>query len=100
MAKRRTRKQKERAKHRFAVSWEPDRSIAKPQPKKGNSEAVVKGQTKKGSSLKKSRKSKAKIADLLAKDNGLASIRRDIIKSLILASFVLGLEVMLYLKWR
>ena len=100
MAKRRTRKQKEKAKHRFVISRDPTGSAAKPQPKKSNSEAVVKGQTKKRFSLKKSKKSKAKIADLLAKDSGLASIKRDIVKSLILASFILGLEIMLYLRWR
>ncbi|HJX59121.1 MAG TPA: hypothetical protein VJ481_01000 [Patescibacteria group bacterium] len=83
MAKRRTRREKASAKHGFALSWEPS----------------VKGQfiskAKKpipGSSHKES-------AITLAKDAPSASIKRDILKSLIIVSLILALEVVLYLAW-
>ena len=68
--KRRTRKQKESVHHPFAVSWEPER-------------ARVKRETKIDP--------EAKIA--------LTTAKRDILKSLILASLILGMEVVLYLGW-
>ncbi len=86
MAKRRTKKQKEKAKHVFSVSWVP-------------SEPGVKGQF--NSELKKPGASSGKheSALSLAKDGSLASIKKDILKSLIIVSLILALEVVLYLAW-
>jgi len=54
MAQRRTRKQKEKARHQFTISW-------KPEPKKVPPELAVKGQFKKSSKTpKKSKKSNKK----------------------------------------
>ena len=92
MAKRRTRKQKEKAKHQFTLSWHLE-------PKKASSKADVKGQFGKGTKLKKLQKSKIENAKFTAKLDSLASIRRDILKSLLLASLILSLEVMIYLAW-
>ncbi len=81
MAKRRTRKQKIQVKHKF--TFEPTvKSQFKNEPK-----AIL---------LSKLDSKKAK---KLANLTVLASLKRDIIKSLILASLVLSLEIMIYLAW-
>ena len=67
---RRTRKQKEHAHHPFTVTWEPN-------------QAHVKRETK--------IEPEAKLA--------LTTAKRDIIKSLLLASLILGMEVVIYLAW-
>lgn len=81
VAKRRTRKQKAQAKHKF--TFEP----------------VVKGQFKSEPGTAFSLKLSSKKAKKLANLTDLASLKRDIVKSLILASLVLSLEVMIYLAW-
>lgn len=93
MTKRRTRKQKEKAKHQFSISWEPTY-------KSSNFKPSVKGQFKKPSSLKVKGRLSSKNAKKLAKAGNLASIKRDIVKSLIITSFILALEIMLYLAWQ
>ena len=90
MAKRRTRKQKEKAKHQFKVSWKPEANSASPEP-------IVKGQTTQAQKHKVDKRVKMKSADRLAKDEGLGTIKRDLMKSLIIASLILALEVVLYL---
>jgi len=92
MAKRRTRKQKEEARHSLAISWSPE-------AKKGRSEPDVKGHLKNEARTPLEQASITKSADLLAKEGSLASIRRDILKSIILASLILGAELVLYLAW-
>ncbi len=107
MAKRRTRKQKEKAKHQFAVSWKPakllyqnrQQSTSKSKAKTTTSEAIVKGQFKKRAKALKLQKSKKEKAKDTAKDANLASIKLDIRKSLFLASLILSLEIMIYLWW-
>ena len=44
--------------------------------------------------------SKRENAMLLAKDNSLRLIKKDIFKSLVVASLIITLEVVLYLAWR
>lgn len=68
--KRRTRKQKESAHRPFAVSWEPEKAHVKRESKI---------------------EPEAKIA--------LTTTKRDILKSLLLASLILGMELVLYLGW-
>lgn len=80
----RTRKNKENPNYQFLVSWEPKKTSVKgesglphPQPRK--------------------KISRSKSADLMSQENTHARIKKDIIKSLILVSLVLILEVVVYL---
>jgi hypothetical protein len=67
---RRTRRQKLNAHHPFQVSWEPNKAHV-------NRETKI--------------DSEAKLA--------LTTAKKDILKSLVLASLILGMEVVLYLGW-
>jgi hypothetical protein len=93
VGKRRTRKQKEEARHQFNISWTP-------QPQKGSSEANVKGQIKTQPESRHDRGQKPKSAKLLAKEGNFEAYQRDIVKSLILASIILAAELVLYLAWK
>jgi len=92
MAKRRTRKQKEKAKHRLELSLKTTAKIQDGKPR-------VKGQFNFEASPTSTEASKDKNAISLAKDDSLSVVKRDIVKSLILASLILALEVMVYLAW-
>lgn len=92
MAKRRTRKDKLKAKHTFTFSWTPE-------PKKPSSTHDVKGQLEKSGKQALPVASDPKNANLLAQEASLASIKRDILKSLFLASLILGIELVVYLAW-
>jgi len=93
MAKKRTRKQKETAKHQFLFS--------RPNEAKTKSESrAVKGQFNSRHKAEKRKSGKAKNADLLDKEAYLASAKRDVVKSILLASLILGLELVIYLAWR
>lgn len=96
MSKKRTRKQKESAKHNFSIHWEPD---AGSEAKTSTTEADVKRQLK----YKKARSSSRLHAPKYTVDTGdinsLASIRKDIYKSLGLTGFILALELVIYLFW-
>ena len=89
MTKRRTKKQKSEAKHSFELSWSAG-------TKSATSGSAVKGQKKNTKASKnkpgtssKSTQSKEKIAQT-------AQIKKDIGKSLAVASLVLGIELMIY----
>lgn len=86
MAKRRTKKQKEKAKHTFNLSWSP-------------SEPDVKGQFNFEPKRPRAGLRHKESALSLAKDGSLASIKKDILKSLVIVSLILALEVVLYLAW-
>ncbi|MEK7113019.1 MAG: hypothetical protein AAB875_06940 [Patescibacteria group bacterium] len=92
MVKRRTRQQKERAHHAFLYSWQNE-------PERKQIRHDVKGQFKIEPKPVSNISRKAKNANLMAKDDSLASVKRDIVKSLILASLILGIEVVVYLAW-
>jgi hypothetical protein len=92
VAKRRTRKQKEGAKHNLAFLWKPITEIQDEKP-------CVKGQFNLEASTSSVEAVKNKNAINLAKDSSLSVVKRDIVKSLILASLILALEVMVYLAW-
>jgi hypothetical protein len=100
MSKRRTRKQKERAKHSFNVSWQPTKSKVKPKAKKDVSEAVVKGQTRNFIKGKKHESKRAKKAMVMGNYENLGMIRRNLVKSLVIASLILCLELVLYFRWQ
>ena len=93
MAKRRTRKQKETAKHQFKLSEERLDKLA-------SAEGYVKGQFKKGFKTPKSRKAKGEKAKDTAKLDESASIKRDITRSVFLASLILSLELVIYFVLR
>lgn len=79
MAKRRTRKQKENARHTFTDV------------------PVVKGQiTSQPEPNLKAHQAQRK-ADILAQETSFVSIKRDVVKSLLLASFILSVEIVVYL---
>ena len=91
MTKRRTKKQKKDPKHPFLVSWEGT-------PAKQSHESTVKRQNKTQAKANSKKSGQSKNAYLLEKGANLASVRHDIIKSLIITSFILGLEVVIYLS--
>ena len=99
MAKRRTRKQKVTAKHqfiqapntdtRFKLSRQRLDQIASP-------DGYVKGQIKPKAKTRKIRILKKEKAKDTAKPDESASIKRDIARSVFLASLILSLEVVIY----
>ena len=94
---RRTRKQKEEAKHAFTISWKPRQELGESESKKVLKEASVKGQFKKDIKPKNPQIEKEKKAVDSTKDADLASVKRKIGRSVILASLILSLELVIYL---
>jgi len=100
MAKRRTRKQKIKAKRPFVLNRNRSHKSRSGEPKKADRNSPVKGQIKKGLKHKKKRDFKAKSSDNMAKDTKIASVKKDLLKSLIIASLILSLELVIYLGWK
>ncbi len=94
MAEHRTRKQKETPHYQFLVSWSPTRRVYDPE---GSSQASVKGEPTLSTNAPTPERVSTKRAYLLAKDDESPRIKKDIIRSLILVSFILILEVVVYL---
>lgn len=92
MSKKRTRKEKLKAKHTFTVAWTPESSQASPR-------LVVNRQTQTTSTGIKTKSVTSNNAYLLDKDSDLTSIKKGIFKSLILTSLILATEVVLYFLW-
>jgi len=90
MSKRRTRKEKKEAHHSFTISWKPE---AKNASFKADVNRQI-GNDKKTEELKNLKKESVVI---LALNSDLASIRKNIFKSLIFATLILGSEIVLYL---
>lgn len=86
---RRTKKQKVNARHPFLISWQ----------KNDAGEAPVNRQFKIKPEPNPKVEIKNKNANLLAKGLELSSIKHDIIKSIIFASLILALELVIYLAW-
>ena len=82
MSKRRTKKDKEKVRHQ---------SFRQPEPQN------VKGQIENDISLVKAANSNPKNVIPTAKDEKNVSVKRDLVKSLILVSLILALELVLYL---
>lgn len=72
--------------HKPTLSWSP--------------ESRVKRQINIGSNQKTADSKGTERADLLAKDRSGSNTKRDIIKSLITVSFILCLELVVYLAWK
>ena len=100
MAKRRTRKQKESAKHAFTISWKPGLDKNSSKAKSSLNEPTVKGQFPNKKIEAPFKAKKKKNPDSMAKDGYLSNIKRDIIKSLSLALIIVGFELMIYLALR
>lgn len=92
MAKKRTKKQKQTAKHRFTLSWEPSNFEAKSQRSVNRQFENELNSTSSKSNTDKSSMDSAQM-------NVLTQTRRNIIKSLILGGVILGTEVVLYFFW-
>lgn len=86
MAEHRTRREKENVHHNFTLSWSP--------------EGRVNRQINIGSNQKTAGSNKTEMADLSAKDLSGSSTKHAIIKSLITVSFILCLELVIYLAWK
>ena len=100
MSKRRTRRQKEKAKHKFLYQWPQSEDGSKTQPKDASNEPAVKGQISKAKKHKKHEITKDKMAVNTENIDDLASLKKNIGKSVILASLILSLELVIYLIWQ
>ena len=92
MSKRRTRKNKERAHHKFTLSWSSEASNL-------ISKANVNRQIKTESQASEIKISVPEKAMFQAKEAGIEATKKDLIKSLILVSLILGIEVVIYSFW-
>ena len=90
MAKRRTKKQKKNAKHNIKITWGPKDDT-------GSKRHSVKDQKKLRTKSKLKDASNKQNSSFKAKPTVLASVKKDIVKSLSLAGLIIGLEVMIYL---
>ena len=93
MSKKRTRKQKIKAKHNFNIKWDEGNSKLKFEPN-------VKRQLKNEEKETQDESENNKISEYSVKTQNLATIKKDIAKSLILASLIFASEIVLYLIWR
>lgn len=88
MAKKRTRKQKENARHNLSEnSFQPV------------SYTYVKSQIKNDKQIDKAVSSNSKNAEKMAKEMNLSDIKRDLTKSLIFSILILTTVVMIYFAW-
>lgn len=88
MAKKRTKKQKVEAKHHFTLSWNQTNNVAL--------DKHVKREISNLDRHEKIKLSRANNAKYTAKDYNLALIKNDLVKTLIISSLILSLEVVLY----
>jgi len=86
MKKRRTRKEKQSAEHKLTISWEPT--------------STVKSQKPLSSSGSLSQQSTSKNSVSMGLDVDLASIKKDLVKSLSFASFIILFELVIYFFWK
>ncbi|MBI2103453.1 hypothetical protein HYT59_00445 [Candidatus Woesebacteria bacterium] len=91
MAKRRTRAQKQKTQHQFLKDL-----YLNPQAKIG----LVKGEFKRELKRVTPEARKQKKSDNSPQESNEKFIKRDVVKSLLLASLILSLEVVLYLAWK
>lgn len=92
MAKRRTKREKINPHHRFTISWSPE-------AKNGAAGSNVKRQITRGFEAKSAPARIAKSAETLAKQDDSSVAKRAIFRSLLVVSFILSLELVIYLAW-
>jgi len=97
MSRRRTKEEKLKAKHSFTISWKPNKESPKTEAKNDLFEATVKGQFENQLEKKESKNPKIKRGDYLDKFDNLGTIKRDLLKSLIIAGIIVASEIVLYL---
>lgn len=97
MGKRRTRKQKETAKHAFTIKWSPDLTESQIEPRKEKTEPNVKRQFDVKAKSEPYYTNKEKDSVISTKSNNLKRIKKDIVRSLTIAMIIMGIELMLYL---
>lgn len=85
MSKKRTRSQKQNTHYNFSLSWSP--------------QARVNRQINIGSKAKNTASKDINNADITVKEPSGTNLKKDIIKSLITVSFILSLELVIYLAW-
>lgn len=91
MSKRRTKKEKEKARHPFLIKWDPEESdISKDKSTSAKKRSAITKTIKKNKIKKNS-------SYFIAGNGDLNSIKREIFKSLFLTTIILGLEIVLYL---
>jgi len=91
VSKRRTKKEKEKARHPFLIKWEPGESNVS---KDKSTSAKKQSATPK---IIKKNKIKKDNSYFLVGNGDLSSIKHEIFKSLFLTTIILGLEIVLYL---
>ena len=92
MGKRRTREQKAKARYNFkGYYWS--------EAKNTEVEANVKGQFEKTPNAELKDTHTTNNAEQLAQQGYLGSVKKDIIKSLMFSSLILGIELVIYLAW-
>ncbi len=98
MSKRRTRKQKEQARHEFLLRWEPQYTLTT-EAKKTSSEINVKRQIDNTNYVQKPNNYLIKRTDYSGQIENLALIKKDIKKSLFLTGLILASELVIYFLW-
>jgi hypothetical protein len=93
MTKRRTKKQKLKARYPFLLS-------SKLATKTDVVEPNVKREFSKAAGKTKVLKEKSKLAKYTVQAEYLGTIKKDIIKSLVLVALILSLEIVIYFFWR
>jgi len=88
----RTKKEKKEARHPFLISWE--------KAENSSQAGVVKGHLKNEAKSSQNKIVKTKNANNMVKELSLDQIKHDMVRSLILASLILALEIVIYLVWR
>ena len=92
MAKKRTKKHKEKAKHSFTKSYQISLG-------KDSLEPIVNSQFKNSKKARHDQPPKSNKATESAKNDSIVEVKKELFKSLLLASLILGIEVMIYLAW-
>ncbi len=97
MAGKRTRKDKENAHHQFLYSWD-DKDSKYSRNKK--SQAAVNRDLGSELNFNSRNLTKNEKADIMAKEALIASTKKGVLKSLLLASLILISELVIYLAWK
>ena len=92
MPKHRTREQKETPNYSFLVSWKPDTQSSPGSSVKGQFQTHARAESDEADSHKR--------AKFLDKSDVFVFNKRGLVKSLILASLIIGMELVVYLAWK
>lgn len=100
MAKRRTKKQKLKAKHNYFSSENISYNFNKRKGKSRLSEPTVKGQFDKEKKQVSEINAKRNYSDFAIKNSGFEAVRLDLVRSLLISILIISFELMLYLNWK